>query len=639
VIVIPFRGSGEFVFASLGPPLREFAEKLGGDAAVRLARPDAWVSRGHAGNEAIRLLDRPHVKLVSLYHPENFPLPRFALGISDIARSLRKQMLGTVSLCDMQLGPTAGDVVREIELERPDVIGISSTFGQHDVFEQVVEGISRIKRYRPVLVAGGSLSVLNADHLASRGMIVALGAGELTMAAVVRHWLGQIGIEQIPGACYLAPDGELRRTAAPSNRLYDDILPELDLLALTLDRGGAMQLESSRGCSYACSFCPREHKGIWAGEDGSAFDLLLPHIRDTYRARPHVARKIFLVDEEFYGYGVGAEARVEGVADSLAAHGFQFETSSRVDQAWRPTRDRGWHVQRMKSWRALVAKGLDRCLFGVESGVDSILRRFNKKTTSEQNALAVRLLTALGVPIRCTYITFDPLMNMSELEASFRFQGRTDLILRPRPDMSEEELFDALTDEDWVSANAAGRPFYSAISYMLVSMECLLGSPYLAMVEERGLAGSINRSMGRRDAAYADPRIGAMSHTSQSWIDRNFSFDYLLKSLEKVSDGELRRELRGLRMLFKNSAYELLGAILGEAQSKEPGILAAAPQRREASAPDSELLDTHFARLVGRVEPGFQRLAENLNSSLAERLRHEHAAWTRRTGWDHINAG
>ena len=70
-------------------------------------------------------------------------------------------------------------------------------------------------------------------------------------------------------------------------------------------------------------------------------------------------------------------------------------------------------------------------LFGVESGVDSILERFNKETTGDQNALAIRTLSALGVPTRFTYITFDHLMTLEELKATYAFQGRTDLLLRP----------------------------------------------------------------------------------------------------------------------------------------------------------------------------------------------------------------
>ncbi len=113
------------------------------------------------------------------------------------------------------------------------------------------------------------------------------------------------------------------------------------------------------------------------------------------------------------------------VADTLAGGGFAWETSCRVDQVVRPDRDRAWHVERGHLWRGLVERGLRRCLFGVESGVTSILERFNKETTGAQNALAIRTLTALGVPPRFTYITFDHLMTETELRATYAFQGRS----------------------------------------------------------------------------------------------------------------------------------------------------------------------------------------------------------------------
>jgi hypothetical protein len=83
---------------------------------------------------------------------------------------------------------------------------------------------------------------------------------------------------------------------------------------------------------------------------------------------------------------------------------------SAIDQVVQPEVDRVWHLDRARMWRQLCARGLRRCLFGAESGVNSILTRFNKETTSSQNALAIRTLSALGVPTRFTYITFDHLM-------------------------------------------------------------------------------------------------------------------------------------------------------------------------------------------------------------------------------------
>ncbi|HEX8535163.1 MAG TPA: cobalamin-dependent protein [Allosphingosinicella sp.] len=623
-LLIPGAGERAWI-ASLSVRLEELFEGSGRPEGIELGSGTEWVREAVVGEAAYRRLSWPHVKLVSLYHPENFPLPRFALGISDIARSLRKQMIGRVSLCDMQLGPTAEAVVAEIERDRPDIVGISSTFGQHDVFERVLQGIRGIAGYAPLIVAGGSLAALNADHLARRGMLVALGPGELTMSAVVRFFLGEIPATSIPAACFVDDDGQLRRTPEVSNRLYDDILPELDLVEATLDAGGVTQLESSRGCSYSCSFCPRGHKGIWAGEAAEALDAVLPDIAGVYDERPAVARKLFLVDEEYFGYRPEAAERAEGVASMLARHGFRFETSSRVDQVCRPTRGPSWHHERMKSWRKLVETGLDRCLFGVESGVDSILERFNKKTSSQQNVLAIRTLTALGVPIRCTYITFDPLMSMDELRQTHEFLGRSDLILKPQPGMQESELHDAVRDEDWVKAHSAGRPFYAAVSYMLVSMECLIGSPYLKLVQQRGLAGATNLNMGRREARYSDERIGMMSYWSQSWIDRNFSLDYLLKSLEKVTGGEARAAVRGTRALLKASAYDLLSDMLAGA--------GAADSHRAPS-----LLDRNFDFLRSEMALEIDLLLPKLEAGLARRLAEEHERWRGRSGWEHINA-
>ena len=52
--------------------------------------------------------------LAALYHPEHFPLPRFPLGISDVARAARSTLLGTVRLADMQLGLTLEDLIRRV---------------------------------------------------------------------------------------------------------------------------------------------------------------------------------------------------------------------------------------------------------------------------------------------------------------------------------------------------------------------------------------------------------------------------------------------------------------------------------------------------------------------------------------------
>ncbi|WP_197523376.1 radical SAM protein [Actinokineospora pegani] len=524
-----------------------------------------------------------------------------------------------------------------------DIVGISATFGQHDLMIQLLNAVTATSN-PPLIVAGGSLTVRNERMLLERypKLIIGRGAGEPTIADVMAHWHDDIAVQHVRGAGYTgAARGEgtisigPRRTAVVANRTQTDMWPELDLLDATFAAGGVAQLESSRGCTNYCSFCPRGHKGQWAGAEPEALPWLLREIGAVADRHPQVSRTLYLVDEEFVGRGPDAVTRALTVADTLHEAGFAWETSCRIDQAVRLDHDRAWHVERARLWRGLVERGLRRCLFGVESGVTSILERFNKDTTGTQNALAIRTLTALGVPPRFTYITFDQLMTLDELHQTHAFQGRTDLLLRSQPGMSVEEVVDGVRDEDWVAAHTTGQPFYTGISYMLVSMECLTGAAYTRQAEAAGLTGEVDPSMGRVQAHFADWRIGVVSHWAQLWIDRNFALDYTLKSLEKVLDGLPHDLVRGLRRTIKTAAYRLLGAMVDTATL---ATVDPAPDRAaELHSRLAILADALLAELRGDLDPALGEVTATLPAVLRDTLAREHRRWLKPTEWRLIN--
>lgn len=559
------------ILISFGQPLEKnhFIKKHLNEFKVET--PNKCISNAFVPAKWIQRLKSPCVKLVALYHPENFPLPRFALGISDIARAIREEYMGQVTLSDMQLNKSVQDILNEITSELPDIIGISVTFGQQDVLEELLGLVEKIPEYKPLIAVGGSLAALNAERLVAktRSLIVGLGDGESSFPDIIQYWYGDKKLNEISNVMVYS-DGKVTKNPRSVLPSLSAGIPELDLLKSTLDCRGVMQLESTRGCSYACSFCPRAHKGIWIPQSESLFEKILPEVSEIYKHYPDISKKIFLVDEEFIGYRVEDEtsARVLNVCNTMKKYGFTFETSARVDQVYRRTKDREWHIERMKLWNYLVQSGLDRVLFGVESGVDSILKRFNKNTMKFQNVNAIRILSSSNIPVRLTYITFDPLMTMQELSESFHFQGRRDLLINPlKETLSEAEIFDGIHDNDFIKANSSGQRLYRDISYMLVSMECLIGSKYTRKADEHGLAKEFVYSMGKRNADYLDKRIGLMSYNSQLWIDRNFALDYTIKSLEKISSKEKRGTIRNLRNVVKDYAYSLLGQFLAIANN------------------------------------------------------------------------
>ncbi|WP_431921113.1 B12-binding domain-containing radical SAM protein [Nonomuraea jabiensis] len=606
---------------------------------LMINHPGAWLSGGRISAEGAERLQRPRVLLASLYHPEWFPLPRFPLAISDLARAARRTLLGQIALVDMQLQVSFTDLLAAIATTEPDIVGVSATFGQHDLMIALLDHLYASPT-PPLVLAGGSLTVRNEALLLETypRLLVARGAGETTIADALSHYHGDLLLADIPGLGYAgaARGGGLtvrsrRRTAKVPNARLVDFLPELDLLEPTLECRGVAQVEGSRGCTSACSFCPRGHKGVWAPGSAQQLGIVLPELTRTFDRHPETSKTLYLVDEEFFGRDEDAVCRALEMANLLHGAGFAWESSCRIDQVSRPERGRDWHLERARMWRRLNGLGLRRMLFGVESGVDSILARFNKDTTGEQNALAIRTLSALGVPTRFTYITFDHLMDLDELRATHAFQGRTDLLLAPQPQLSVEEIVDGVRDPSWVAAHTAGRPFHIGISYMLVSMECLIGAAYTRAVAARALTGAIDPSMGRVEARFADQRIGACSRHAQMWVDRTFALDYTLKSLEKIVDGQQRAVLHGARVTIRASAYALLTAMLALIEST-------APTAELGEEVLCALMDEELRRLQDALSRPIGQALPLLSPDNAELLHAEHRRWLSSSGWRLINA-
>lgn len=604
-------------------------------------------------------IQKPHVKLISLYHQENFPLPRFPLGISDIAAAIRKNYLGIASLSDMQFGKSIEDTVTEITTEKPDIIGVSATFGQQDLIESLISSVQKIPDYDPLIIFGGSLSTLNTEKLLEifPTSLVSKGYGETTMQDVIKYWLGIIPKDEINFIAY-SKNNEIVLTEQRKDDKNIYANPELDLLEDTLEFKGVMQLESSRGCTHHCSFCPRSHKGQWSGETGSEFEKLIPFVKNIFDRHPNINSKIFLVDEEFVGYKfheIGVQNRALQVAELLNSYGFKFESSTRIDQVYQPSKkDIEWQIERINFWKNLIENGLDRMLFGVESGVDTILKRFNKHSTAEQNVIAIRILTTIGVPLRLTYITFDPLMTFDELIMSYEFQGRKDILLKENNSMSAEQIFESVFNEKYISENSTGLCLFSEITYMLVSMESLLGSEYLKLVEAAGLAEEHIFLMGKRKAKYSDPNIGLISLYSQKWIDRNFSLDYLLKSIIKISERDIRNTIILLRVRIKHYSFSLLGKMLAlitgnlkylhEPTKTEISQVADSIIRWNNESNENkkeeiffELLSLHFDLLVNEFIQELMRLKPQIKVDDYDMIEQQVKNWIAKNDWELIN--
>jgi hypothetical protein len=155
------RHDARWVVADLsGQPHRTRAWPAWTEGRIELEASQSWLSLARLDESAVHRLSRPTVLLAALYHPEYFPLPRFPPGISDVARAARATLLGTVRLADMQLGVTLDDLLQQVRAETPDILGVSATFGQHDLMLRLLNATYGLDS-PPLVVAGGSLTARN----------------------------------------------------------------------------------------------------------------------------------------------------------------------------------------------------------------------------------------------------------------------------------------------------------------------------------------------------------------------------------------------------------------------------------------------------------------------------------------------
>jgi hypothetical protein len=525
-------------------------------------------------------LSLPRVVLVNLCAKDVFPTPRLALSVASLAGYLRRYQKADVHIVDMQVGPAVQDVIEIVDDIHPAIIGISISFGQTTLATSLLERVfsdSGIMGHHPLVVAGNVVSAFAYRQLAEvfPCLVVCTGEGELTISGLVDCVKGRVTLEQVPGISYWK-NGAWHSTSTSEVDMDDLPLPAMDTAEAIIANGGAMTMETSRGCFHsACSFCPRTHKPRkWKGMSASNVLCQLHHyghVFDHFGAE----RRIFMADEEYFGWTETHDEseRIDSIARGMIQGNLNlhYDTNTRIDQIYSPSRSESWHADRMRMLVLCRQSGLDRLLVGVESGSDSVLRRFNKRITSDDSLQALRILSACGIGVRVSFITFDPLMSFSELQENVRFLARRDAYLRPLPEISHSELFDGIHREEFVHANSRNTPLYERVAYMLVSLEALMNSDYIGLLRDaetqigkRLLLSQDDPdiSMARYKTAYVDDTIGDIAASCQRWVDRHFALDYCLRGMYKVATNSERSMISGFRTGYRRISYCLLKSLV-----------------------------------------------------------------------------
>ena len=212
---------------------------------------------------------------------------------------------------------TVERLLREI---RPAVVGLSVMTFQRRTAKKLIALIRREKPDARIVVGGydPSLAVEAYEDGSDGGAdFVVRGEGEIPFRELLRAVEAGSGFGSIPGLSWRAAEGFRHNPDRPVTRLEDGEIRPPDRSARVLS-GYTMLgrpvdvVETSRGCTFDCSFCSIiEMRG--RNFHTYTFDRVLADIRD---ARARGARSIFLVDDNITLNVQRFEALCRAIADA-----------------------------------------------------------------------------------------------------------------------------------------------------------------------------------------------------------------------------------------------------------------------------------------------------------------------------------
>jgi anaerobic magnesium-protoporphyrin IX monomethyl ester cyclase len=204
---------------------------------------------------------------------------------------------------------------------RPDLVGLSVMTFQRKTAKKIIELLRALRPTVRITVGGYDPSMAPEAYACSAVDFIVRGEGEITFRELLRAMEGDHNYDRVLGLSYRESNGFHDNPDRPVSGLdsHEIRLPNRDARVL----GGYTMLgrqvdvvETSRGCTFDCSFCSivamrgREFHTY-------SFDRVLADIRD---ARDHGARSIFLVDDNITLNVARFEALCRALIDARLNH-------------------------------------------------------------------------------------------------------------------------------------------------------------------------------------------------------------------------------------------------------------------------------------------------------------------------------
>lgn len=448
------------------------------------------------------------VVFVNLFTPQRYLTYGLPLSLEVLTGDLRGEYPDDVevTILDMQTGLSSEDVVRRIQEISPDILGITVKVTERKLAESIIDPIlassyPKEKRPRHIIVGGHRPRFYN-DELFSKydDILVCTSEGELTMRGLVDLVLGRkTSLHEIPSLMF-KENGTVVSTPIQVLDLKQYHAPSLETLDFILKKHGMVYSESSRGCGWAkCTFCSRQFaKGTTLR--AIPVDVVIGNLE---RLQKRGAKIVYFTDEDFLLYNPD---RIIEISNALIEKNIKlsFWIQTRADNLYSPSATPEENAKKLKAIQLFRKAGLQRILFGVESGSPTQAKRYNKGIDLQSIARATKIAKEVGLQVETGFIPIDPYVTLSEIQESLEF-------------MEVNKLQDSIVRVLNIVCLSEGAILYKKIAKD--NLICGPRDPVSLLVPYKMF----------------DPGMEYIREVAQNWLNETLSFIYALRRVVDAS--------------------------------------------------------------------------------------------------------
>lgn len=338
------------------------------------------------------------------------------LGLAYLVSILKKSNFNVEIIdCNIQ-NYNLKEIIKLMREKKPDFIGLTATSYS---IENAIKFSREFKSYNCHLCIGGHHASFAAKEILNESDFdtVVYGEGEITIVELLNALAKEKELNSVNGICY--KENNYIKETPPRDNINDlDSLPFPDRTipkyCLENDIQIIINIISSRGCPYNCSFCDiarfyRLGGKSWRGRSPENFIDELEIITKQF---PNFF--IQFSDDNFVGTKKD-KSRLYKIANEILDRGIEvkFDIRCRADS---------FVINEDNDLIKLLKEaGLNSILLGIDGGCNTVLELYQKGIIKKQNLDMINYLRKKKIVLQMGYIMFNPYLTIHSLEKQLDF--------------------------------------------------------------------------------------------------------------------------------------------------------------------------------------------------------------------------